>query len=448
MGSSVEEIDSYGKYISILRKKHNNKVILAFSAAATEGKFNYYRLLANVDASVIFLNCPEEYYYHQGIPPFTDLDQTIAFLKSQIEELVGSTDEVVTVGCSMGGYGSLLYGSILQDAVVVALSPSCPIYTVRSVIASNRKYHVDLYNRVKSLIRASVNQKFLLFGGYARQDLASYVEFSRLFNCEAMMLQNISHQSIAPLINRYGMEKLVQLKSLSDFEDGFTYDLDKSSYLESLIEALYTYDIDLIRSIAMCYKDDILKDPIISLHVTKAYEAIGAEIDDYIEFFNKVIFEDSLVNVIKLKMVLENIDLVDLDTAASVLAKSARLAKNRNFLSAQEGKDIEDAIFTYFGSGMNPDLEERFLEYLVMTSLYSEYSEKLETISLFSRINIKAIRYVPDAMRDIALAFSKNRKEQVAYELLKIARLMRPSGELIEKRYQLLDKKLQAKEIL
>ena len=52
--------DIENPYIKVLSRKSSTKLIIAFSEAAPKGKFNYYKLMNNLDASVLLVNCPEE----------------------------------------------------------------------------------------------------------------------------------------------------------------------------------------------------------------------------------------------------------------------------------------------------------------------------------------------------------------------------------------------------
>ncbi|MEM1416460.1 MAG: hypothetical protein AAGH15_16235 [Myxococcota bacterium] len=101
----------------------DDSLLLVFSnIQVPAGRFAGRRALAQHPGAVLYLNCPDNAWFLQGIPGLGhDLASTAEALRQLVAELAPS--RLVAFGDSMGGSGALVFGDALGADVVVALSP-------------------------------------------------------------------------------------------------------------------------------------------------------------------------------------------------------------------------------------------------------------------------------------------------------------------------------------
>lgn len=90
-------------------------------------------LKKNIDCHVIFIRDTKQSWYHRGIIGFGD---SINELKNNIKEIICKINysKIITIGGSMGGYASLLFGNLLN---------------VNAILAFSAQTFIDEYNRKK-----------------------------------------------------------------------------------------------------------------------------------------------------------------------------------------------------------------------------------------------------------------------------------------------------------
>jgi len=106
----------------LVAKKNSEKLLIIFSATGTKpSKFNMWKLRDFIPHNLLYVRVPTNNWYQNGIPGIADNHvDTIEAIKNFVSEL--GIKEVFTCGSSMGAYGALLYGSIL-NCNVLAFSP-------------------------------------------------------------------------------------------------------------------------------------------------------------------------------------------------------------------------------------------------------------------------------------------------------------------------------------
>lgn len=212
-------------YVKVLKKSASSNIIIAFSAIAEKGKFNFYRLMSDIEANVILVNSTYESAYQFGIPGIGGLEESVDYLNDLCLDLVGEHSFITVFGCSIAGYGALLYGSMLNAGKIIALSPLCPLFSRRKSVQNNAITHADQYKLVRHHITESPNKKFIIFGGVAARDHASANEFKVLKNSEIRLIEGMAHKNVEPLLHNYGMDFLLSIDNLGflrsdiDFSD-------------------------------------------------------------------------------------------------------------------------------------------------------------------------------------------------------------------------------------
>jgi hypothetical protein len=85
-------------------------------------EFNKSLKKLNFDADVLFLKDARREWYLGGLEGMgSNIDENLDFLKNEFAKY----DKVICMGCSAGGYGALLYGSLLNVDAVIAFYPQC-----------------------------------------------------------------------------------------------------------------------------------------------------------------------------------------------------------------------------------------------------------------------------------------------------------------------------------
>ncbi|WP_047049254.1 hypothetical protein [Vibrio mexicanus] len=222
-------------YCHVELTDNSQDFILLFSGAnTTKGKFNYYKSFSSLNVNKIYLNCRPEDYYHKGVPGVGEcLNTTLNFLKN----MIGSEGNVYTFGCSMGGYGALVYGSLLNAEMILAFGASTPLTS--EFINENRASHIKIWNDLAPSVLGSKAKKFIFYGDSTFNDLASYSIFSQSNNVVSELYMMAAHALVVPLSQRVKFDTL-----FCEFKDGKRRDLSEWFHRYELTEI----DRDLIRN--------------------------------------------------------------------------------------------------------------------------------------------------------------------------------------------------------
>lgn len=85
-------------------------------------EFNKSFKRLNFDADILFLKDARRQWYLGGLEGMgTNIDENLNFLRNEFAKY----DKVICMGCSAGGYGAILYGSLLNVDAVIAFYPQC-----------------------------------------------------------------------------------------------------------------------------------------------------------------------------------------------------------------------------------------------------------------------------------------------------------------------------------
>jgi hypothetical protein len=214
----MEKVEKVGEYFYSKTNTSNNKFLLLFSGGRTPaGKFNYMRSFVNSDYNIIFLNCTEDSYYHKGIKGLGDLSDTINFIRNFIGKYT-QTPEITTFGCSMGGYGSVLYGTLLNAKNILAIGPSTPRYTEYLNSKASRERHCEIFDEQIPLLKNGQANKVILSGDRTLNDILSYHFFSSLPNTVIEIYYEMPHEFVVLLAQVMPLHNLIELMIRKDFD--------------------------------------------------------------------------------------------------------------------------------------------------------------------------------------------------------------------------------------
>lgn len=96
-------------------------VVITVTSVNSNG-FSFFRTMEKLPLSRIYLRDPQDRWFQRGIGPQAPTPEAVAeLLRRALHHLRPA--RVVAAGASMGGYGALLFGHLLQASAVIAMSP-------------------------------------------------------------------------------------------------------------------------------------------------------------------------------------------------------------------------------------------------------------------------------------------------------------------------------------
>jgi pimeloyl-ACP methyl ester carboxylesterase len=108
------------EFVHIDFKEKGLPLVVSFSGLGQE--FNFRATLAAYRVNVIYFRDLKHHWYLTALPGAgNNTYERVNFIKGLIAEYAPS--RVVTIGVSAGGFGSLLYGSLLDADHIIAFSP-------------------------------------------------------------------------------------------------------------------------------------------------------------------------------------------------------------------------------------------------------------------------------------------------------------------------------------
>ncbi|WP_426010920.1 hypothetical protein [Aeromonas salmonicida] len=240
MGQLVDE-KNIGDYCKVKTVSNSNLCVICFSGFNTpKGKFNYVRSFSHNDYHQIYLNTTSDDYYHKGIQGLgANLDETISSIKRIIQELPGENIQVVTLGCSMGGYGALLYGTLMNASRILALGPSIPLYSESFLGKTERIQHISIYKEFEDRIINSNIEKVILHGDSMISDILTHQKLKSSKNATCRHLWGCNHTLTAILASKMQLRIFVEdinlaLKHVEETFIPFTLPQEQYDILQQL----------------------------------------------------------------------------------------------------------------------------------------------------------------------------------------------------------------------
>ncbi len=153
--------------------KSSDTLIISFASFYNKGQERYdWNILRKYNTDILFIRDLSMKWYLCGLEgTSTDVKSTLLFIK-------GYTDrykKVYCIGSSMGGYGALLYGSLIEDTTIIVFGPQVDIssenkrinpWTKKSLtedggvydtISLDDRLYLDLHNSVRFSLDTTVH---------------------------------------------------------------------------------------------------------------------------------------------------------------------------------------------------------------------------------------------------------------------------------------------------
>jgi hypothetical protein len=186
-------------------------VLLVFSAANTpEGKFLWSKRLAKAPYKQIYLNCPGNQWYLQGIPGLgVTPAELVVSLKRLIKEHFPKADKIYSAGGSMGGYGALLIGCQLGAESILAFGAELKL----GMPGSNSFNHApDDGGQLLCELRRTSSRIRLVYGETFFPDLILLVDTLEDLSSSRIEITTLEDRphSIPPYVDKkYGLPRII-----------------------------------------------------------------------------------------------------------------------------------------------------------------------------------------------------------------------------------------------
>ncbi len=215
------------------------QTIISFSAAnVPAGKFTGSNSLGNADSNVVFINCPHNSWYLEGVPGLGKCPESAALGLGALLAGCGLTDDRRVVwGASMGGYGAVVYGALLGADAIVASGAVLNLFEPGSrsltyLKVAGKKEDLDLPD-LRQLVGNACGRFFLYAGEFCYSDLASARMIMGLSNVSVTTLAEFDHWLPHYFDGRYGLQRFLLFHlgegRVFPFEDGEAGTLGKWS---------------------------------------------------------------------------------------------------------------------------------------------------------------------------------------------------------------------------
>lgn len=195
--------------------RNSNRTIIAFSAInCPPGKFHGSRALHKADCNVVFLNCPRNSWYMDGIPGLgKTIDDTVEALRKKLDAFGLSDTRIVSWGGSMGGYGAVVFGSLLNVESIVATGAEIELLIPggnSELVLKTLQKRVDIERPDMDSILAQSAAKISLYAGeFFYPDLVSALRAADRPNTQITTLRDFGHPLPGYLNDTYGLEEFI-----------------------------------------------------------------------------------------------------------------------------------------------------------------------------------------------------------------------------------------------
>jgi len=182
-------------------------VVVSFSALNTRpGSFMLRHLLASFPAQRVYLNCPGNQWYLDGVPGLGDSPEATAdSLSALIDSLRGPGGRVLFFGGSMGGYGAVEYGSRCGADLVLATGVETILNIPTGASAPHLKGRMPQTPLV-DLLAASQVKTILIYGEESASDMMCAIAAAQALKAgsELVTVPHRDHKIPPWLEQKYG----------------------------------------------------------------------------------------------------------------------------------------------------------------------------------------------------------------------------------------------------
>lgn len=158
-------------------------------------------VLSSAHAHRIYLNCADSQWFLDGVPGFGDsIEGTRRRLKETVDSLRNADTKIITFGGSMGGYGAILYGALIDADFAIGMGTEFILNIVGGASPGHlngRDCPLNIYEE----IRNSKVKVFLYTGEGSITDLVCALSATEL--CGSEKIQHISVRGLMHTLPNY-----------------------------------------------------------------------------------------------------------------------------------------------------------------------------------------------------------------------------------------------------
>lgn len=199
-----------GKYSKFIPHEGSETLAIIFSTVGVKpGYFTFYKSMLNIPVHKLHLTDPHSEWFQDGIPGFgKTVEETVESIKA-LQESIGAK-EIVTIGSSMGGYGALLYGALL-NCRVLSFGARVQLGTPGSQsFHLAKKGYSFKYKDLTNLIEQSSSNILLYQGETDYNDMLAAYDIGQLSNVNCVSIKGVAHATPVFLNQKYGIAKVIQ----------------------------------------------------------------------------------------------------------------------------------------------------------------------------------------------------------------------------------------------
>lgn len=191
-----------------------DNIIVWFSALDTKpGSFNGWKSLAN-NYSFVLLNCEDNTWYLNGIPGLGDGYKTASYsLRALLITEFGedALERAYFWGPSMGGFGALLYGSIIKPKSIIAAGVETDLFKPgTNSLAANKNRVAARDNDFSNMDLSGIEDIYIYSGEDFLIDVISAVKLSRKYESIKMrVVSDAPHTLTTPINKKIGVYNFI-----------------------------------------------------------------------------------------------------------------------------------------------------------------------------------------------------------------------------------------------
>ncbi|MDQ0857209.1 tetratricopeptide repeat protein [Bacillus sp. V2I10] len=204
------QIENEGLYYKISRYEGATQLAIVFSTVGVKpGYFTFFKTMESLPVHKIYLTDPNSEWFQSGILGLgSTIEETIERIKSVQEEL--GVTEIMTIGSSMGAFGAILFGALLNCRVLAfGARIELGIPGSQSYTLMNKGFQFK-YKDLRPVVKES-NCQILLYQGEAdKNDILAAKQLYGYDNVECVTIRGVAHGTPVFLNNKFGITEVIR----------------------------------------------------------------------------------------------------------------------------------------------------------------------------------------------------------------------------------------------